>query len=207
MLYRLLPFGEPFYFLSFSGAMDGLCSNTIKSSKLPVGRAMTKQWMSRMSMSYCLFGNTTCPLEHWEHKGAVVVAELLCSRVQTHCYVHASVISQISHKEQRQPFSSWAKFPTSYPVQFNDLHLDSKPKKQRSNNLWGICRQERGRGNFANSFLCPFLNFPLTRELIWVWALPITSKRALCSDEYFGAMGQGKSRASDFMLGLWSTFL
>lgn len=71
----------------------------------------------------------------------------------------------------------------------------------------GWCRPEVGRGNFANSFLWHFLNLPLTRELIWAWALPITSKSALCSGEYLGAMGQGKSWASTFMPGLWSSFL
>lgn len=73
---------------------------------------------------------------------------------------------------------------------------------QHLNNLWGICRQEIGRGNFANSFLCHFLNFPMTRELIWAWALPDTSKSSLCPHECFRAMGQSKSWANTFMLGL-----
>lgn len=44
--------------------MDGLCANTTKSSKPIVGRAVNKQWMNRMSTSYCLFGNTTCPFKY-----------------------------------------------------------------------------------------------------------------------------------------------
>lgn len=38
----------------------------------------------------------------------------------------------------------------------------------------------------------------MTGELTWAWELPNTSKTALYSDEYLGAMGQGKPWASTF---------
>lgn len=126
--------------------MNGLCPNTSKSNKFPVGRAVNKQWISRMSRSYCLSGKTTCPFEHSEQKGGVLGADLLL-------FVHP-------HKEKRWPFSSEAEFLTLHRAQLNYLHLDSKSKRQHSNNLWGICRREIGRSNFANSFLCPLFKFP-----------------------------------------------
>lgn len=161
MLWRLLPLGEHFYFLPFSGEMDGLCLNATKSNKLPVGRAVNKQGMGRTNKSYCLFGNNTCPFKHPEQKGGVVVVDLLCLWVRTHCRMHACVTS---HKEQRCAFSSEAEALTSCPVQLNYLHPDNKLKKQHLNNLWGIHRQETGRSNSANSFLCPFLKFPFDRR-------------------------------------------
>lgn len=94
---------------------------------------------------------------------------------------------------RRSSSPSSTEFLTWYPVQLKHLPLDNKSKQQHLNNLWGIRQPEIGRGNFANSFLCHFLNLPLTGELIWAWELPITSKKALCSHDCFGAMGQGKS--------------
>lgn len=44
-----------------------------------------------MNKSYCLLGKNTCPFKHPEQKGEVVVSDI-CSWVQIHCQVSASVL-------------------------------------------------------------------------------------------------------------------
>lgn len=158
--------------------------------------------MNRMSTSYCLFGNTTCPFKYPNKKKEWWLQSCYAPECKPTAMCMLLLLPKLPTRNKDKPFSPLKLNSSLHTKTVQQLLTSGQQTKAAASNLRRICRQEIERGNFANTSQCPSLNFPLTRELIWVWALPITSKRALCSDEYFGAMGQGKSRASNFMLGL-----
>lgn len=151
-----------------------------------------------MNKSHCLSGSTTCLA--WKGRA---VAAVPCSWAQIHCHVLAALLPTSPIMEKVDPFP--LRLNCSLDTQLHYLHLDNKPRSSIQAICEG-CEDKRGRGNSANPFDATF------KTALW----PESSsehrrfqslQRELCSDEYFGAMGQGKSWASTFMLGPWSTFL
>lgn len=70
-----------------------------------------------------------------------------------------------------------------------------------------MCRRERASEHTSANPFCATFKVSLCPESSSEHRRFQSHQRKLCSDEYFGAMGQGKSWARTFMLGLWSTFL